>query len=185
MIKAAKRAIKAILGSADITDEELMSAVAGAESLINSRPLTYQSMHPMDIVPLTPNHFLHGSLGGKFAPDSVDTTDFNPRKRWRRVQELVLHFWNRWIREWLPGLNPRKKWLRESGQLQVGDVVVVMSRTMPRGKWPLGRITETYPGKDGIIRVAQVKVGETIMKRPAVKLCPLQRYSEENKDLEV
>ena len=38
MIKAAKNAIYAILGSADITDDELSSAVVGAEGLINSRP---------------------------------------------------------------------------------------------------------------------------------------------------
>ncbi|KXJ05260.1 hypothetical protein AC249_AIPGENE26360, partial [Exaiptasia diaphana] len=74
MVKAAKKAIVAILGSADITDEELVSAVIGAEGLINSRPLTYQSANPADTVPLTPNHFLHGQLGGKFAPESVDTS---------------------------------------------------------------------------------------------------------------
>ena len=94
MIKAAKKAIYAILSSADITDEELLSAVVGAEGLINSRPLTYQSSSPTDLTPLTPNHFLHGQLGGRFAPDSVDIEVFNPRKRWRRVQELVRHFWH-------------------------------------------------------------------------------------------
>ena len=36
MIKAAKKAIYAILGEADIADEELFSAVVGAEGLINS-----------------------------------------------------------------------------------------------------------------------------------------------------
>jgi len=41
MIKAAKKAIYAILSSADVTDEELFSAVVGAEGLINFRPLTY------------------------------------------------------------------------------------------------------------------------------------------------
>ena len=71
MIKAAKKATYAILSSADITDEELLSAVVGAEGLINSRPLTYQSSSPTDLTPLTPNHFLHGQLGGRFAPDSV------------------------------------------------------------------------------------------------------------------
>ena len=44
MIKAAKKAIYAILGCAGITDEEPLSAVVGAEGLINSRPLTYQSV---------------------------------------------------------------------------------------------------------------------------------------------
>ena len=46
MIKSAKRAISAILGNADITDDELMTAIIGAEGLINSRPLTYQSTDP-------------------------------------------------------------------------------------------------------------------------------------------
>ena len=105
MIKAAKKAINGILGNADITDEELMTAIVGAEGLINSRPLTYQSANPADDTPLTPNHFLHGQIGGQFAPTSVDNTHFNPRKRWRRVQELVRHFWHRWLREWIPGLS--------------------------------------------------------------------------------
>ena len=41
MIKAAKRAMHAILRNADVTDEELMRAMIDAEGLINSRPLTY------------------------------------------------------------------------------------------------------------------------------------------------
>ena len=99
MIKATKKAIYAILGSVDITDEELLSAVVGAEGLINSRPLTYQSSDPADLTPLTPNHFLHGQLGGRFAPNSVDTEALNRRKRWRRFQELVRHFWHRRLQE--------------------------------------------------------------------------------------
>ena len=112
MVKSAKKAIKAILGQADINDEELMTAIVGAEGLINSRPLTYQSANHADDVPLTPNHFLHGQIGGQFAPMSVDDTQYSPRKRWRRVQELVRHFWKRWLREWLPGLSARKRWHR-------------------------------------------------------------------------
>ena len=54
MIKSAKKAIKAILGKADINDEELTTAMIGAEGQINSRPLTYQSANPADDVPLTP-----------------------------------------------------------------------------------------------------------------------------------
>ena len=108
MIKAAKKAICSILGNADFTDEGLHSAIGGAEGLVNSRPL-YQSANERDIVPLTPNHFLHGQVGGQFAPDSVDSEEFNMRKRWRLVQELVRHFWTRWIKEWLPVLNSRKK----------------------------------------------------------------------------
>ena len=56
MIKTAKKAMYGVIGTSNLTDEELITAVAGAESLINSRPLTYQSANPQDIAPLTPNH---------------------------------------------------------------------------------------------------------------------------------
>lgn len=174
MIKSAKKAIRAILGNADITDEELMTAIIGAEALINSRPLTYQSANPADDVPLTPNHFLHGQVGGQFAPTSCDDTDFNPRKRWRRIQELVRHFWSRWMREWLPELNARKKWYRTHRDVQVGDVMLVVSPDTSRGNWPLGRVLEVYPGKDGHVRVAKIQVGEGTLIRPVTKLCPLE-----------
>ena len=57
LIKSAKKAIKAILGDADVTDEELHSAI-GAKRLLNSQPITYVSSDPNDLSPLTPSHFL-------------------------------------------------------------------------------------------------------------------------------
>ncbi|XP_074653605.1 uncharacterized protein LOC141907761 [Tubulanus polymorphus] len=174
MIKSAKRAIYAILGNADVNDEELLSAFTGAEALINSRPLTYQSANPDDDVPLTPNHFLFGQMGGEFAPDTVDETDFSPRRRWRRVQELMKHFWQRWMREWLPQLNSRKKWTDTKRDFKVGDVVLVISSDTPRGKWPLGRVLEIFPGKDGHVRVVKLQVGKTTLVRPIAKLCPIE-----------
>ena len=175
MTKAAKKAIYAILGSADITDEELLSTVVGAVGLINSTPLTYQSSSPADLTPFTPNHFLHGQMGGRLAPDSVDSKAFNPGKRWHCVQELVCHFWHRWLYEWIPSLIARKKWCREQNDLKAGDIVIVMSLDTPRGKWPLGRIAKMFPAKDNKVWVVDVQVGKTVLRRAIVKLCPLER----------
>ena len=116
MIKAAKRAVNAVLDNADVT-----TAFTGAEALLNSRPLTYQSANPEDDIPLTLNHFLIGQIGGQFAPESVDETNYSLKKRWRRVQELVRHFWHRWLREWIPSLTNRRKWLKEERDLQSGN----------------------------------------------------------------
>ena len=58
-------------------------------------------MHLSDHV-LTPNHFLIGQMGGDFVPGSVDSEPFNPRKCWRRLQELTRHGWNQWAKEYLP-----------------------------------------------------------------------------------
>ncbi|XP_053400551.1 uncharacterized protein LOC128557312 [Mercenaria mercenaria] len=174
MIKRTKRATYAILQNASVTDEELMTAFAGAEGLINSRPLTYQTSNPADCIPLTPNNFLHGQIGGKFAPESVDTTEFSPRKRWRRIQELVRHFWNRWLHEWLPSLRTSKKWHRINPDLKVNDVVIVTSNDLPRAQWPLGRITRVHTSRDGHVRAANVLMNGKEFVRPITKLCPLE-----------
>ena len=77
MIKAAKKAIYAVLNNADVNDEELSTVFVGVEALLNSRPLTYQTSNPKDTVPLTPNHFLFGQVGGKSAPEAVEYVEFN------------------------------------------------------------------------------------------------------------
>ena len=174
MVKAAKKTLYAVLGNSDITDEELITACAGAESLINSRPITYQTADPQDDVPLTPNHFLHGQVGGQFAPENVDVQSFNPRKRWRKVQALISRVWSRWLTEYLPTLSTRSKWKETVKDLKNGDVVLALEKDLPRGKWPLGRIVETYPGRDGHTRVAKVQCGERTLVRPIHKLVPLE-----------
>ena len=63
MIKAAKRAIYAVLKEADVDDEELQTVFTGTESLLNSRPLTKVSEDVNGKLVLTPNHFLIGKMG--------------------------------------------------------------------------------------------------------------------------
>ena len=94
---------KSPLNDADVTDEELQTCfTAQMESVLNSRPLTTVSNDPNDEPVLTPNHFLIGQMGGGTAPDSTDDTAFNPRNRWRRIQELIRRVWQCWLREYLP-----------------------------------------------------------------------------------
>ncbi|XP_071950853.1 uncharacterized protein [Antedon mediterranea] len=141
----ADRELKGVLKSLDNDKIQSVTVVTGAEGIINSRPLTYQSASVKDVIPLTPNHCLPCQMGGNLAPESIfDTTVFNPRKQWRRVQELMRHFWNRWLREWLPALNKRKKWREPKRDLRVDEVVLVVQKGTVRGQWPLGRIKEIY-----------------------------------------
>ena len=172
MVKSAKRAIYAVLHGADVTDEELQTAFVGAEGLLNSRPLTYISSDPRDEVPLTPNHFLIGMAGGCFAPE-VDTEDFPLTRRWRYVQQLLKHVWQRWMRELIPTLNPRQRWRKQKRDAQVGDIVLIIDADTPRSQWPIGRVKEAIPGSDGHVRVLYVRVGSKLMKRPITRVCPL------------
>jgi len=149
MVKCAKRAIYHILTNTDITDEVLMSAIIGAEDLVNSRPLTYQSANPGDNVDLTPIHFLHGQIDGRFASESVYLTRFDIRKRWRYVQDIVKHFRARWLKEYIPVLGARKKWFQAKRYFRIGDIVLVVELSLPRGRWSIGRIGNVYVGRDG------------------------------------
>jgi hypothetical protein len=179
MVKSAKKALRAILGEADINDEELHTAMCAAEGLLNSRPITYVSSDPHDMTPLTPNHFIIGQLGGQFAAEAFDIEEqVKPVKRWRRVQQLISQFWKRWRKEFLPSLNVRSKWFHLQRNLKVGDVVLVVDPNAKRGDWPLGRVTQVYPAKDGLVRVVEVKVGKSIYKRPIHRLCPLEFAGE-------
>ena len=177
LIKSAKKALRAILGDAEITDEELHTAICGAEGLLNSRPITYVSSSSDDIVPLTPSHFLVGHLGGQFAPEADHEEIFSLKKRWRRIQQLIGQFWKRWRKEFLPSLNVRGKWFNPKRELAVDDVVLVVEPNAKRGEWPLGRVLDIYRGADNLIRVVKVRVGNNEYTRPVHRLCPLEQDS--------
>ena len=135
----------------------------GCLSIAAFMPLTYQSSNSEDILPLTPNHFLLGQLGGDFSPE-VDQK-IRPVERWKFVQQLISHFWKRWIAEWLPKLNPRSKWRKTQRDVGVGDIVLALSQKNDRGKWPLGRVLETSVGEDGHVRRVKVLINGKVFDR--------------------
>ena len=152
----------------DFTDEELHTFLTNAESLLNSRPITYQSSSPKDLSPLTPNHFLHGQLDGLFAPQMQVG---NPLARWRKVQAALSNFWKRWIREWLPSIGKRNKWNVKERNLEIGDIVLVIFPDSEWGKWPLGKIVEAVLGKYGNVRIFKVLVNRKIYRRGLNTIC--------------
>ena len=173
LVKAAKKALYAILNNGEATDEALITIFSEIEGLLNSRPLTYQSADVRDVVPLTPNHFLMGQMGGQFAPELEVCDGYHPRQRWRKVQHLVTQVWQRWLKEYLPMLTTRQKWHGREKDLKIGDIVLLIQPGLSQGNWPLGRIVDVFPGKDGHTRVAKVLCGEKTFVRPVHKLVPL------------
>ena len=97
-----------------------------------------------------------------------------PTKRWRRTQEIIQHYWQRWMREWLPSLIQRKKWKEEKKDVEINDIVLVISPETDRGKWPLGRITEVFRNQDGHVRKVKLVMGNKIYIRSIGQVCPLE-----------
>jgi hypothetical protein len=178
-IRTVRKVLNVIVRDQVLDDERLDTFLCQVESCVNGRPLTPLSDSITDLESLTPNHLLllrSGSLPqlGRFVAEDVYT------RRWRHVQLLSDQFWKRWVREYLPTIQLRHKWIQPSRNLRVGDLVLVIGEVTPRNEWPLGRILETFPGSDGLVRVVRVKTSKNILTRPVAKLCLL--VSEDGND---
>lgn len=52
-------------------------------------------------------------------------------------------------------------------------MVLIKGENTPPMTWPLGLITETHPGADGITRVVTIKTSHSLIKRALSKVCIL------------
>ena len=100
---------------------------------------------------------------------SDDLVRANETKRWLHVKNMMVHFWKRWSREYLTTLQQRPKNVIETPNLKVNDLVLLTSETLPPLQWPVGRITEVFPGNDGQVRTVLVRTEKGTYKRPAFK----------------
>ena len=90
------------------------------------------------------------------------------------MQYLADIFWKRWLREYLSALQKRQKWQRKTTDLRKGDVVLVATENVPRGQWPLARVSDVNVGRDGFIRSCVVRTHYSQLTRPVTKLCLLE-----------
>jgi hypothetical protein len=169
-IKSVKNHLKRILGSNNLTYEEMTTVLTQIEGCLNSRPLIPMSEDPDDLAVLTPGHFLLGEpLNSLPEPDLTDVK-INRLSRWQLTQQLTQHFWRRWQQEYLSTLQQRPKWKQPQKNLEIGDLVIVKEENLPATKWALGRIVDVHPGADQRVRVASIKTTTGISKRPITKL---------------
>ena len=174
-IRTVRKVMKALMKEQPLNDEGLLTLMCEVEAIINGRPITEVSDDPKDPEPLTPNHLLLLRSGPTLPPGRFGKEDSYSRRRWKQVQYLADIFWRRWILEYLPTLQERKKWGNVDRNFAVDDVVLVLDERVPRSSWPLGRIIEVYQNKrDGMVRSAKVKTRTSVLVRPIDKIVLLE-----------
>ena len=77
------------------------------------------------------------------------------------------------MREYLPHLTERKKWLAHRRNIQPGDLALIIDEATPRGKWPVGKVVAVKISDDGVVRSVEVQIKGTVYSRPASKVCLL------------
>lgn len=172
-VKSTKHHLKRVLGEARLTFEEFTTIIAQIEACLNSRPLYPLTEDPQDDEMLTPNHLLFGyETGALTEPCSADIPD-RTTNRYQMIQKLHNSFWLKWSNEYLTRLQHRSKWTKNEENLRPNQVVLIKEDNIPPTKWLYGRIVKVFPGKDGLVRVAEVRCKDTVLSRPIHKLCLL------------
>ena len=174
MIRSTRTILKSLVKEQLLSDEALYTFMTEVEKILNDRPITFVSNDSRDPEPLTPNKLLLLRSNSSVPPGIFTPEDKYNKRWWRQAQYLANVFWRRWVREYLPTLQTRQKWIHLQQNVCVDDLVLVADDNLPRGQWPLGRVLEVYPDVDGIVRSVKIRIDGSIKTRPIHKLCVLE-----------
>jgi hypothetical protein len=149
---------------------ELATVFCNVEQILNNRPLQYVASNDTETV-LTPSHFLCTSSDVSF-PQNVSMW-----KLYTLKNELLSKFWLVFYKGYLAGLRERfASRLGSTGLLPtVGDVCLMYEPNYPQWQWPMVKVTQLLPSKDGAIRNAMVlNAKRRLVQRATSHLIPLE-----------
>ena len=173
IVKAMKRALKATVGRADLTEEEFRTMISKVSWMLNNRPIQPVGDSD-DLEALTPNHFLNGAPEDAVFPPNLPNCRLSLQERLKYQVSIQQHFWKRFQAEIIPLLGPRGKWKEEKEGLKEDDVVIEVDENTPRGEWRRMRVTRVFPSEDGLVRKVEVTNGRgKFYSRPISRLIPI------------
>ena len=174
LIKVTRGALRITTGEQILSWNEMATVFVEVKSILNSRPLTYMSDDQNDLRPLTPNHQLLGRASPDIPQGPYEETK-NTHKHFQYIQTIGNNFWRQFIDEYIPKMIAidRSKWQKRSYEIKKDDLVLIVENNVPRGKWNLGRITEVFPGKDGVVRNVLLETKNGELKTSVQKCCLL------------
>ncbi|XP_075162729.1 uncharacterized protein LOC142235359 [Haematobia irritans] len=170
-VRSVKLHMKRVIGNTILTFEQMRTLLAQIEAVVNSRPLGIAPDTEVDY--LSPSHFLIGRPATMVPEGDLTHLAANRLDYWQHVQAMHQGFWKRWSREYLTSLQQRPKWTKITQNIELNDLVLVKEDNTPPAVWVTGRVTETFPGKDGLVRVARLRTSQGEMTRPITKLVKL------------
>ena len=175
MVKIMKTNLRKILGQPKylFREEELQTVLKIAQGYANMRPLTEVSSDPCDPPALTPSDFLlTGSrfLGG--LPE-VGFESYEGKTRKEMMGAVTREIWGMFTEEYVLAMQKVQK-QRGEREFKVGEVVMILDKKLPSGRYCLGRIESAQDGPDGKARTFKVAHKGEILDRSHMTLAPLE-----------
>ena len=163
-------------------DESLRTLLCEVEAVVNSRPLTTDTLSdPLSLLPLTPSTLLTGKSKLILPPPGkFQREDVYGKRRWRRVQHIANEFWSRWSKEYLQSLQARQKWTRQRRNYTEGDIVLLKDDNTCRNKWPMAKVIAARRDDQDQVRSVTVQSATgSVLSRPVNKLVLLLESPED------
>ncbi|GBM98525.1 hypothetical protein AVEN_53817-1 [Araneus ventricosus] len=95
-------------------------------------------------------------------------------KRVRYLHTLRSNLRKRFYKEYLGELVRSPKVASKRKMISPGEIVIVESKNPNRMNWPLAQVIELFPGKDGVERVAKLRLASGEIIRPLQRIYPLE-----------
>nr|CAH7746946.1 unnamed protein product [Callosobruchus chinensis] len=81
-------------------------------------------------------------------------------------------------KQYVSQLHQQYKWKGAPSTVALDSLVLVKNDFQPPCRWPLGRVLQLFPGKDGVSRIAEVKTLRGTVTRSLRHLCPLPAQND-------
>ncbi|GFT16452.1 integrase catalytic domain-containing protein [Trichonephila clavipes] len=183
LVRIIKELLRRSLGKSILSYEELSTVICDCEFLINSRPLTYISENPQELIPLTPAMFLIENR----CSDTTDIDELNSRDLRKRMKyriKLLSDLRQRFRKEYLSELIQKQNDNRVR-EPRIVEMVIIGNDNKKRLSWPIAKIIELIPGRDGEIRTVRLKTQHGTVIRPVQRIFPLEVQAIANSDKEL
>ena len=177
LVRNVKRSLHFILDSHPTNFDAFDTALHKCAFILNSRPLCYSSNDVESTQCLSPQNFLTPyQFNAEFTMDPPVTVSSEClRGSWHDVRQIVDHFKERWVKEYLITLRTRQKWHKYQTEFYVGQLVLISGPNTPRTHWNMGRVEEKLQSVDGITRRYKVKLSDgRVFERHHNVLVPLE-----------
>ena len=149
------------------------------EQLVNSRPLTHVGGEVEFEQPVTRSMLMGWVWKETPLSDIKPAADQEKESlpaRARYLKKLQEHLTHRWEKVQLRLFTSQLRLFKDISRKSIkeGDVVLIADAKKKRMEWKLGLVTKTHKGRDGRIRVAEVRIGRSTFLRSVHWLLPLE-----------
>ena len=178
LVRTTKEALRKSIHRNNLYYAELTTLLAEAKHTINSRPLVAQTRSDSsEPDAITPHHLLYGhqlaALPFAHGPEDDKKPDL-PEQRWEQRQKRAKMFSAQFMESYLREIRLMRKGKQEKDPIQEGDIVLVTIPLEKRRDWPIALVTKLIYGRDGLVRLCEVRMKNGTFQRAVTSLVKLR-----------